>query len=99
MNLGYFSYPLPVNEPVYGYAPGSPEREALLKTLKELKSKPANIPMYIGNEEVHTGNLHPIHPPHEIAATIGHFHAGDETHVHKAIEAALNARQVWTDMS
>ena len=99
MNLGYFSYPMPVNEPVYNYAPGSNEREALKRTLQELKSKPIDIPMYIGGEEVRTGNLHAIHPPHEIAATIAHFHAGDDTHVHKAIDAALKARQAWADMS
>lgn len=99
MNLGYFSYPLPVNEPVYTYAPGSPEREALKKTVQELKSKPMDIPMYIGSEEVRTGNLRAIHPPHEIAATVAHYHAGDETHVRKAIEAALVARQAWADMS
>jgi 1-pyrroline-5-carboxylate dehydrogenase len=31
MNLGYFNYPMPVNEPVHTYAPGSAEREALKK--------------------------------------------------------------------
>ena len=99
MNLGYFNYPMPVNEPVMNYAPGSPEREALQKTLEELKSKPVDIPMYIGGEEVRTGKLNPIHPPHEIAATLGHFHAGDAPHVSKAIEVALKARQAWADMS
>ena len=99
MNLGYFNYPLPVNEPVLQYAPGSPEREALKKTLQELKSKPLDIPMYIGGDEVRTGNLKAIHPPHELSATLGHFHAGDESHVHKAIEAALEARAAWADMS
>ena len=99
MNLGYFSYPMPVNEPVYSYAPGSAEREALKKTLKELKSAELDIPMYIGSEEVRTGNKQAIHPPHEISATIAHFHAGDESHVHKAIEAALAAKQAWADMS
>ena len=63
MNLGYFNYPLPVNEPVLQYAPGSPEREALKKILQELKSKPQDIPMYIGGDEVRTGKLKAIHPP------------------------------------
>ena len=99
MNLGYFNYPLPVNEPVLQYAPGSPEREALKKILQELKSKPQDIPMYIGGDEVRTGKLKAIHPPHELSATLGHFHAGDESHVHKAIEAALEARAAWADMS
>jgi len=99
MNFGYFNYPMPTNEPVYSYAPGSVEREALKKTLAELKSKQIDVPMYIGGREVRTGNKQPIHPPHEIAHTLGYFHEGDETHVHKAIEAALAAKESWANMS
>jgi 1-pyrroline-5-carboxylate dehydrogenase len=98
MNLGYFNYPMPVNEPVHTYAPGSAEREALKKTLAELKGQQADIPMYIGNEEVRTGKLQAIHPPHETLHTLGTFHAGEESHVHKAIEAALAAKAAWADM-
>jgi 1-pyrroline-5-carboxylate dehydrogenase len=99
MNLGYFSYPLPQNEPVYNYAPGSPERAALKKTLDELKSKPVDVPMYIGSEEVRTGKLQPIRPPHEISRTLGHYHEGDESHVHMAIDAALNAKEAWANLN
>ena len=99
MNLGYFSYPMPVNEPIYSYAPGSAEREALKRTLKELKSQSMDIPMYIGGKEVRTKNLQAIHPPHEIAHTLGNFHAGDASHVEQAINAALAAREAWADMS
>lgn len=99
MDLGYFSYPLPVNEPVHSYAPGSAEREALKKTLKELKSQTMDIPMYIGGKEVRTGKLQSIHPPHEIAHTLGNFHAGDASHVEQAINAALAAKKAWTEMS
>jgi 1-pyrroline-5-carboxylate dehydrogenase len=98
MNQGYFSYPLPTNEPVYNYAPGSPERAALKKALEELKSKPVDVPMYIGGTEVRTGNLQTIHPPHEIARTLGHFHEGDESHVHSAINAALAAKEKWANI-
>jgi 1-pyrroline-5-carboxylate dehydrogenase len=97
--LGYFDYPLPVNEPVLSYAPGSKEREALKKILAELKSQQMDIPMYIGSEEVRTGDTKPIHPPHEIAHTLAHFHAGNESHVHQAIEAALVAREAWGNMN
>ncbi|HYE54860.1 MAG TPA: L-glutamate gamma-semialdehyde dehydrogenase [Chitinophagaceae bacterium] len=99
MNLGYFNYPMPANEPVLNYAPGSKERETLQKTLKELKSQQLDIPMYIGAEEVRTGKTTPIHPPHERSHTLAHFHAGDESHVHQAISAALSAREAWADMS
>ena len=99
MNLGYFSYPLPTNEPVYAYEPGSPERSALKKTLEELRSKPVDVPMYIGGEEIRTGNLQAIRPPHEIARTLGHFHEGDEAHIHQAINAALAAREAWAGLN
>jgi 1-pyrroline-5-carboxylate dehydrogenase len=99
MAIGTFSYPLPVNEPVLNYGPGSKEKEALKATLKKLKAEEIDIPMYIGSEEVRTGKKIAIHPPHEIKHTLGYFHAGDESHVNKAIEAALAAKQAWADMS
>lgn len=99
MNLGYFSYPIPVNEPINNYEPGSPQRDALKKTLADLKNQQMDIPMYIGGEEVRTGKTQPIHPPHEIAHVLGHFHAGDATQVQQAIDAALAAKQAWENMS
>lgn len=99
MNFGYFSYPLPTNEPVLSYAPGTPERAALKKTLAELKKEQIDVPMYIGGEEVRTGKQVTMHPPHEIAHTLGHYHAGDESHVKQAIEAALAAKEAWANMN
>jgi len=99
MSLGYFSYPLPANEPVLQYAPGSPERAALKKTLAELKKKELDIPMYIGGKAVKTGKKVAIHPPHERDFTLGYFHAGEEKHIHQAIDAALKAKDAWAAMS
>jgi len=99
MNIGSFSYPLPANEPVLNYAPGSPERESLKNVLKELKSKKADVPMYIGSEEVRTGNKIEIRPPHEKDHLLGVFHKGDASHVKKAINAALKAKDKWANMS
>jgi len=99
MSLGTFSYPMPQNEPVHSYAPGSAERKALQQTLKALKKEQADIPMYIGGNEVRSGKTVAIHPPHEISHTLGHFHAGDESHVHMAIDAALKAQESWAAMS
>ncbi len=98
MSLGYFSYPAPPNEPVLNYAPGSPERAALKNALQKLKSKQLDIPMYIGSRAVKTGKKVALHPPHETSFTLGHFHAGDEKHVHMAIDAALKAKDAWADM-
>lgn len=98
MNLGYFHYPMPANEPVLQYAPGSPERTALKKTLVDLKKKAIDVPMYIGGKMVRTGKKVAMHPPHETSFTLGHFHAGEEKHVHMAIDAALKARAGWAEM-
>ncbi|RYY40561.1 MAG: L-glutamate gamma-semialdehyde dehydrogenase [Chitinophagaceae bacterium] len=95
MSLGYFSYPTPANEPVLNYAPGSAERAALKKTLSELKAEQIDVPMYIGGEEVRSGKLVPMRPPHEHKHVLGHFHAGDASHVKQAIDAALAARESW----
>ena len=99
MSFGYFNYPMPVNEPVHSYAPGSPERESLKKALAELKKQEVDIPMYVGSKEVRSGNKVRIHPPHEIAHTLGYYHAGTEEHISEAINAAMAARKSWADLS
>ncbi|MGV3641189.1 MAG: L-glutamate gamma-semialdehyde dehydrogenase [Adhaeribacter sp.] len=95
---GFYKVPTPVNEPVKSYAPGSPERAELLQALQTLKSQQADIPMYIGGQEVRTNNKKSLHPPHEHKHVLGHFHEGDASHVAQAIEAALAARQAWASM-
>jgi len=99
MNIGNFYYPLPNNEPVLNYAPGSPERRFLKSALQELKKQKADVPMYIGSEEIRTGAKVEIRPPHEKNHILGYFHQGDENHVTKAIDAALLAKEKWADMS
>lgn len=99
MNFGYFNYPIPLNEPVLTYAPGTVERENLKQTLEILKKETADVPMYINGKEIRTGKKVALHPPHEISHLLGHFHEGDESHVTMAIEAALHAKQAWADMS
>lgn len=99
MNFGDFYYPLPINEPVHNYAPGSPERKLLKEALKELKSTEIDIPMYIDGKEVRTGNREELRPPHETGHLLGHFHTGDAYHVTDAINAALAAKEKWAGMS
>ncbi|MCX8020602.1 MAG: L-glutamate gamma-semialdehyde dehydrogenase [Chitinophagaceae bacterium] len=99
MHTGTFIYPMPANEPVLSYAPGSPERKKLKEALAELKSREEDIPMYIGGEEVRTGKKTAIRPPHEKNHVLGYYHAGDESHVRLAIEKALAAKEQWENMS
>ncbi|WP_400192272.1 L-glutamate gamma-semialdehyde dehydrogenase [Hymenobacter sp. B81] len=98
MANGFFNVPAPKNEPVKGYAPGSPERAELQAMLKALKRQERDIPMYIGGQEVRTGNTQRISPPHDHKHTLGHFHAGTAEHVQQAIDAALAARPMWAEL-
>lgn len=99
MHNAYFHYGLPKNEPVRSYAPGSRDREELKKALQELKSMQRDIPMYIQGKEVRSGQKVEIRPPHETDHLLGHFHQADESHVHQAIQAALDAREAWANMA
>ena len=99
MNIGNFHYPLPANEPVLSYAPGSVERALLKKSLKDLKSKKIDVPMYIGSEEIFTEKKVEIRPPHERDFVLGTYNEGDASHVEKAIKAALEAKEEWADLS
>ena len=99
MSIGTFHYPQPANEPVLNYAPGSPERAALKKTLAALKKQVIDVPMYIGGKAVRTGKKVSMHPPHERAHVLGHFHMGDKKHAIDAVNAALKAKDAWAAMS
>jgi 1-pyrroline-5-carboxylate dehydrogenase len=99
MSNGFFNVPYPKNEPVLSYVSGSKERIALQHALKEARANVADIPMFIGDEEVRTDKKHPLTPPHDHQHILGYFHEGDRTHVEQAIEASLAARELWANLS
>ena len=99
MARGFFNVPKAVNEPVKGYAPGSPEREELLATYKAMYTSNIDVPMHINGEEVRTGNTRNITPPHDHKHVVGQYHTADKSHVDKAIETALAAREAWSSVS
>ena len=99
MSNAFFNVPKAVNEPVKSYAKGSAERAALLKEYERMYHQhPIDVPMYIGSEEIRTEDKKRMAPPHEHAKTIGHFNYGDSSHVHAAIDAALDARKAWANL-
>ncbi|MFZ6051545.1 L-glutamate gamma-semialdehyde dehydrogenase [Halocola ammonii] len=100
MPKGIYQVPLPTNEPVNDYAPGTPERESLIAKYNEMyNQEPIDVPMYIGGEEVRTNNKKVLSPPHEHQKVLGHFNYGDKSHVKSAIDAALGARDQWASLS
>lgn len=99
MSTGFFHVPVPKNEPVLSYAPGSKERAALKKALADARATVLDVPMYIGGEEVRTENKKPLTPPHDHKHILGHFSEGDKSHVEQAINAAMAAKELWTGLS
>ncbi len=89
----------PSNEPFKTYAPGTKEREELLKKLEELRSKaPTEIPLIIGGKEVKTGDLGECRCPHDKEVVLCRYHRAGEEEVKEAIEAALDAWEKWSNL-
>jgi len=99
MSKGFFNVPVAINEPVKTYAPGTPEREEVLKAFKELYHSPVDIPLYIGKEEIRTGNTKNLFPPFDHQHHLGVYHTADEALVKKAVASALEARKKWSQMA
>lgn len=95
MSKGFFNVPIPINEPVKSYSPGSGEKKELKEALKELRGQVLDIPMFIGGEEVRSNDLRPISPPHDHQHIIANYHQGDKSHVERAINAAMAAKPAW----
>jgi len=98
MATGFFIVPEPVNEKVLSYAQGTQDRKDLLNAIEDARSMEVDAPMYIGGEEVRTGNKVKMSPPHDHQHVLGYFHAGDRKHVEQAIESAMAAKEMWENM-
>jgi 1-pyrroline-5-carboxylate dehydrogenase len=98
MSKGFYTVPVPVNEPVKSYAPGSLERIAVKAMLTELRSQEIDIPMYIGGNEVRSNDKVRLAPPHDHKHTLGYFHKSSKNHVKQAIDAALVAKVKWEQL-
>lgn len=96
MGKGFFNVPIAVNEPVKSYAPGSPERNAVLKVYKEMFNSNVDVPMYINGKDVTTGNTRTMSPPHDHQHIVGTYHLAEKNHVEEAIATALEARKSWS---
>ena len=98
MSKGFFHVPKAVNEPVKSYAPNSPEKAAVLAAYKKMWNESIDVPMYIGSEQVRTGNTQNMSAPHDHQHIVGTYHVAEKKHIDAAIEAALEARKTWSQM-
>ncbi|MFG2893051.1 L-glutamate gamma-semialdehyde dehydrogenase [Streptomyces sp. NPDC048248] len=92
--------PVPVNEPVNTYAPGTPERSRLEAKLKELAGNPIDLPMTIGGERrLGGGERFDVVQPHNHAAKLGTYANATDKDAQDAVDAALAAAPAWREMA
>lgn len=97
MGKGFFNVPIAVNEPVKSYAPGSPERAAVLDAYKTMFNSKIDVPMYINGQDVTTEKTHTMSPPHDHKHVVGTHAIAEKKHIDQAISTALEARTAWAD--
>ncbi len=95
MSQGIFRVPVPHNEPVLSYAPGTPERRELKARLATLSKQELEIPLVIAGKEVRTGKLADVRVPHRHGHRLARFHQAGAGEVQAAIDAAREARRGW----
>uniref|UniRef100_UPI00404B3F3B L-glutamate gamma-semialdehyde dehydrogenase n=1 Tax=Gelidibacter sp. TaxID=2018083 RepID=UPI00404B3F3B len=98
MGKGFFNVPVAVNEPVKSYAPGTPERAAVLKTYADMYKSTVDVPLYINGKDVKTNNTRTMSPPHDHKHVVGTYHLAEKKHIDEAIATALEARKTWSQL-
>lgn len=91
--------PPPVNDPIRGYAPGSPERASIAARLIAMAGETVDIPLVIGGKEIRTGATEKVVMPHDHQHVLGHYHRATPDVVRQAIDAAMTARSEWSRWS
>ena len=98
MGKGFFEVPIAVNEPIKGYAPGSTERTKVLDAYKKMYNSTIDVAMYINGEDVKTGNIDTMSPPHDHQHIVGTYHKAEKKNITTAISGALEARNTWANL-
>jgi 1-pyrroline-5-carboxylate dehydrogenase len=91
--------PTPSNEPVMPYAPNSPERGDIQKAIEAIKNEQRQLVSVIDGVECAGSEIKPVVAPHQHGQTLAQLHSGGEKEVAQGIEAALRAKQQWSECS
>jgi 1-pyrroline-5-carboxylate dehydrogenase len=88
--------PLPANEPIHDYAPGSGERTRITEQLRALAQDPIDLPHVIGGtHRMGGGQRVDVVQPHRHSARLGTFTNAEHSDASAAIEAAIAAKAAW----
>jgi 1-pyrroline-5-carboxylate dehydrogenase len=88
--------PVPVNEPIRSYAPGSGDRALLKARLASMATERVEIPLIIGGQEIRTGKTQQAVMPFKHKHVLADYHLAQPKHVQMAMKAALAARREWS---
>jgi len=88
--------PPPVNDPIRGYAPGSPERASLKAALDAMAKERLDIPLVIGGKELRTGDKGQAVMPHDHRHVLADWHKAGKAEVQLAVDAAAAAHREWS---
>ena len=92
--------PVPANEPIRSYAPGSQDRAALEGRIKELTGERAELTMTIGGQQrMGSGERKDVVQPHNHQHVLGQFANASDEDVAAAIDAARQAAPGWRELS
>ncbi len=89
--------PMPINEPVWGYEPGSPERADLKKKLDQMASEVVEIPIVIGGKDYTTGDMGEVVMPHDHGHVLARYHKASDEHIQMAIDSCMEAWKEWSN--
>ncbi|MFI9817976.1 L-glutamate gamma-semialdehyde dehydrogenase [Saccharothrix variisporea] len=94
------SVPVPTNEPVRAYAPGSPERESLRRRVASLEGQSHELTMTIGGvERMAGGDRVDVVQPHDHRHVLGVTAQATHQDVADAVTAARAAAPAWQELS
>ena len=92
---GTANIPLPRNEPVLTYAPGTPERAALKAALGAVGGEKTDIPVVVGGKPIRTGETHDVVSPHCHQRVLARVHQADGATIEAAVKSAVEAQKDW----
>jgi len=95
---GIIKVPTPFNEPIFSFAPGSPEKKALKKQLEKMLGEEIEIPLIIGGKEVRTGDFADCRCPHDHQHLLGRYHKAGPKELDLAVKEAKKAWKDWSEM-
>jgi len=99
MNNVIYNFKEPENEPIKDYLKGSAERTEIEKEINFFSKTVIDIPLIIGGKEIRTGNTGKVVMPNKFIHTLATYQIAGEKEVKLAIEAALKAKDEWSNIS